>query len=266
MSITVQDVINRLTGSTEPHAPTVDRVVAGSEAAVVHGIAVTFAASHSVIQRTLQAGANLLITHEGVFYSHHGAEYEGMTESPVYQDKLRLIQSGKLTIYRFHDAPHRYVPDMITQGLVRALGYGDDVVKFLPTAAIVTLPEAMSVQDIAENVKKKLGIPYLRYTGNESSVCSRIGIAVGYRGGGSHAIPLCLNEQLDLLITGEGPEWETPEYIGDAAAQGRSLSLLLLGHAASEEPGMECVAGLLRDLFPDIPIHFIPSEPLIQVI
>lgn len=266
MSFTVQDVINRLSEPAGLHESTVDGVVAGSGEAVVHGIAVTFAASHTVIQRTLQAGANLLITHEGLFYSHHAAGHEGMAESPVYQDKLRLIQTGNLTIYRFHDAPHRYVPDMITHGLVRALGFEADVDKHLSTAAIITLPEAMSVQDIADDVKRKLGIPYLRYIGNKSGACSRIGITVGYRGGGSHAIPLCLNEQLDLLIAGEGPEWETPEYIGDAAAQGRSLSLLLLGHAASEEPGMECVAGLLRELFPKIPIHYIPSDPLIQLI
>ncbi|MGV2788353.1 transcriptional regulator, partial [Clostridium perfringens] len=55
-------------------------------------------------------------------------------------------------------------------------------------------------------------------------------------------------------------------YIGDAAAQGRNLSMLLLGHAASEEPGMACVAERLRELFPKIPVHDIPSVPLIQVI
>ena len=62
-----------------------------------------------------------------------------------------------------------------------------------------------------------------------------------------------MKERLDLLLAGEGPEWETPEYIGDAAAQGRNPSMLLLGHAASEEPGMACAAKLLRELFRRFP-------------
>ncbi|WP_127589662.1 Nif3-like dinuclear metal center hexameric protein [Paenibacillus lautus] len=266
MSVIVQDVINRLTEPAGRLESTVDRVVAGSADAVVHGIAVTFAASHSVLQRAIQAGANLVITHEGAFYSHHEDGVEGIQASPVFQDKIGLIESGNLTIYRFHDAPHRYVPDMITQGLVQALDWEPYIDKYLPTAAIVALPGEMTVQDIAEDIKRKLNLPYLRYVGNRSGTCSRVGIAVGYRGGGSHAIPLCVNERLDLLIAGEGPEWETPEYIGDAAAEGRNLSMLLIGHAASEEPGMTCTAELLRKLFPRIPVHYIPPVPLIQVI
>ncbi|SEL70994.1 Putative GTP cyclohydrolase 1 type 2, NIF3 family [Paenibacillus sp. cl141a] len=266
MRVTVQDIINRLTEPAGFLESKVDRVTAGSADAVVHGIAVTFAASYSVLQRAVEAGANLVITHEGTFYSHQEEEYEGLESSPVLQDKLRLMELGNLTIYRFHDAPHRYVPDIMTQGLVQALDWEVYVDKHLPAAAIVTLPEEMSLPDIAEHVKRKLNLPYLRYAGDRSGICSRIGITVGYRGGGAHAIPLCLKESLDLLIAGEGPEWETPEYMGDAAAQGRGPSLLLLGHAASEEPGMACVADRLREFFPGIPIHYIPSGPLIRVI
>lgn len=238
MSVTVQDVINRLTEPAGRLESTVDGVVAGSADAIVHGIAVTFAASFSVLQRAVQAGANLVITHEGIFYSHHEDGVDGMQASSVHQDKIDLIQSGNLAIYRFHDAPHRYVPDMITQGLVQALDWEPYIDTYLPTAALVTLPGELTVQEIAEDIKRKLNLPYLRYVGNRSGICSRIGITVGYRGGGAHAIPLCVNERLDLLIAGEGPEWETPEYIGDAVAQGRNPSMLLLGHAASEEPGM----------------------------
>lgn len=266
MSITVQDIINRLTEPAERFESTVDRVIAGSAEAVVQGIAVTFAASHSVLQRAIEAGANLVITHEGVFYSHNEQGDEVLQACPVYQDKADLIHSGNLTIYRFHDAPHRYAPDIMTQGLVKALNWEPYVDKYLRTAAIVTLPEISTVQEIADDLKRKLNIPYLRYAGNREARCSRIGIAVGYRGGGTHAIPLCINEQLDLVIVGEGPEWETPEYIGDASAQGRQPSLLLLGHEASEKPGMLSVTELLRELFPNIPVHYIPREPLIQVI
>lgn len=60
--------------------------------------------------------------------------------------------------------------------------------------------------------------------------------------------------------------WEAPEYVWDAAAQGLPRTLFLLGHAASEEPGMKYVSELIKRQFPEIPVHFIPSGPLIEMI
>lgn len=95
--------------------------------------------------------------------------------------------------------------------------------------------------------------------------CRRIGILVGYRGTGEMTIPLFHQENLDLMVYGEGPEWETPEYVRDTIQQGRQKSLLVLGHAESEIPGMEYVASILREKFPDIPIHHISQSPLFLV-
>ena len=38
----------------------------------------------------------------------------------------------------------------------------------------------------------------------------------------------------DLIICGEGPEWETPEYVREANRLGRSCGLIVLGHAVLE--------------------------------
>ncbi|MMZ65710.1 hypothetical protein D1872_281350 [compost metagenome] len=67
-------------------------------------------------------------------------------------------------------------------------------------------------------------------------------------------------------MIGEGPEWETPEYVGDSIAQGMGKVLFLLGHAVSEGPGMEAIARGLQDDFPDVPVHYIPSCYSIQVL
>ncbi|WP_431785497.1 Nif3-like dinuclear metal center hexameric protein [Paenibacillus lactis] len=266
MTITVQDVIDRLTGQSGSPDASVDGIVAGDGGAAVRGIAVAFIASHDVIVRAAEMGANLLITHEGVFYSHHEAGPDHLGDSPVVQAKLERIRSEGMNIYRLHDAPHRTEPDVITEGLVKALGWNDLLEKHLPTAAIVVLPEGMTVQEIAKYIKDRLHLPYVRFVGSRDTVCKRIGIAVGYRGGGQHAIPLYERERMDMLIAGEGPEWETPEYVADAAAQGRDQALMLLGHGASEEPGMRLVADRLRDYFQELPVHFLPARPLIHII
>lgn len=266
MTIKVKDVMNRLMGQAGSPAASVDGIVAGDGDAAVRGIAVAFIASHDVIVRAAELGANLLITHEGVFYSHHEAGPGPLGDSLVVQGKLERIHSVGMNIYRLHDAPHRTEPDVITDGLVKALGWNDLLEKHLPTAAVVVLPEGMTVRGIADYIKDRLHVPYVRAAGSLDTVCKRIGIAVGYRGGGQHAIPLFEHEGLDMLIAGEGPEWETPEYVADAAAQGRDQTLMLLGHGASEEPGMRLIADRLRDYFQEIPVHYLPARPLIHIV
>jgi putative NIF3 family GTP cyclohydrolase 1 type 2 len=119
---------------------------------------------------------------------------------------------------------------------------------------------------MAVHVKSKLGLEQVRVVGDSAKTCERVGILVGYRGGGNPAIPLFEQENLDLIIYGEGPEWETPEYVKDSLAQNKPRALLILGHAESEAPGMKYLAESLQMKLPDIPVHFIPEEPLFRIL
>src|SRR5690606_2299160 len=104
-----------------------------------------------------------------------------------------------------------------------------------------------------------------RYSGNANTKCTKIGLLVGYRGGGDSAIPLMRNYELDVLICGEGPEWETAEYISDCCVYGSHKALITLGHLHSEEPGMEYIAQLLQQCFPQLSVHFLPVEHYFQL-
>lgn len=265
MNITVQDVISKLAEPVGPIERTVDKILFGHSDMEVRGIAVSFTASYEALKKAAELGLNLFLTHEGMFYSHHNDETSWQENSPIYKAKMKLIQSQKMTVYRFHDYPHRYVPDRITSGLIHALGIRGEV-QHLQAASLVQMEDDMSVRQVAEWIKGKLQISHVRLIGDPDMVCRRIGLAVGYRGGSQHLIPLYENEHLDLIIAGEGPEWETPEYIRDVLTLGGGKALLMLGHAASEEPGMSRIADRIRDLYPHIPVYFIPASPLIQVI
>ena len=73
-------------------------------------------------------------------------------------------------------------------------------------------------------------------------------------------------DDVQVLVAGEAREWETVEYVRDAAAEGRAKALILLGHEVSEEPGMEYCARWLRGQFPRVPVRFIPAgEPFQSV-
>jgi putative NIF3 family GTP cyclohydrolase 1 type 2 len=264
MPITVQEVLYKLMEPVEPVQNTVDILMSGDPAAEVKGIVTAFMATHKVIEQTISLGANLLITHEGIYFSHYD-HTESLEKDPVYNEKRRLIMESGLAIYRFHDYWHRYKPDGIIAGLIENLDWHSYIIENLPAATILSIPP-ITLAEISEHIKRRLDIPYLRFAGDLSMKCSRIGILAGYRGGGSLCIPLFEKEDLDLIIYGEGPEWETPEYVRDANVQGKQRNLIVLGHAESEEPGMSYLAQCIQTMFPGIPTYFIPVEQALGVI
>ncbi|GFN30171.1 Nif3-like dinuclear metal center hexameric protein [Paenibacillus xylaniclasticus] len=262
MAITIQDVMNRLAG-TGPDAR-VDKLSFGKPSDEVKGIAVTFMPTVDVIHKAAQLGANLLIAHEAFYYSHFNP-LEELQEDPVYLNKLQLIEQAGIAILRDHDHVHAQIPDIIAAGLLEELKWMEHVERHDSIYSIVQLP-AMTLQDIVSHIKHSLGIGYVRVMGDLNMSCKRAGVLVGYRGGGSTAIPLVHPEQLDLLIVGESQEWETPEYIRDAIQQGKAKALIVLGHAESEVPGMRLFAKRLREMFTGVEVHFIEEEPLFRVI
>jgi putative NIF3 family GTP cyclohydrolase 1 type 2 len=264
MAITIQHVLDKLMEPVSEIPNTVDTLKSGNPNMEVKGIATTFMATQEVIQQAIDLGTNLLITHEGLFYSHID-NMEILENNQVYMEKRRLIDESGIAIYRFHDYLHRYQPDGIMDGLIEALGWKSYVEKIQPASTLVKVPP-MTVNEIAEYVKEKLGIEYVRTVGDLSGICTRIGLLAGYRGGGVLSIPLFEQENLDLIISGEGPEWEAPEFVRDAVYQGKEKALLVLGHAESEVPGMKSLAEWIQTIFPEIPVHFISEKPLFQVV
>ena len=79
-------------------------------------------------------------------------------------------------------------------------------------------------------------------------------------GGGQRQVKMMIENKADLLIAGESPEWETPEYVRDSRALGKSVSLILFGHAYSEEPGMEYLVQWLQPKLPGIKITHIAPD------
>jgi putative NIF3 family GTP cyclohydrolase 1 type 2 len=263
MNLCIRDIIEYLTSPVGPLENTVDKLEYGNPDSTVKGVAVAFLATQEVVDKAKNLGVNLIITHEGIFYSHWDKK-ETLKSDPVYIQKRQMIEESKIAFFRFHDHIHKYRPDGITNGLLQSLGWQDYEVKNFPAASILVIPKT-SLKEAVFYVKKRLGLQFLRCCGDSLMTCKRIGLLAGYRGGGELVIPLFEKESLDLVIYGEGPEWETPEYVRDAVRQGRQKALIVLGHAESEMPGMEFIARELQEKFPGIPIHFLPQKPVFQI-
>ena len=78
--------------------------------------------------------------------------------------------------------------------------------------------------------------------------------------GGTSQIQALQAEKPDVLIVGEVAEWETAEYIRDAQSMKLPMSLIVLGHAESEEPGMEWLVSWLQPKVQDIKVTNVPSH------
>jgi putative NIF3 family GTP cyclohydrolase 1 type 2 len=261
---TIQEVIDKLLEPAKMVESTTDVLIKGSADSDVKGIVTAFMLTQQVLEKAISIGANMIISHEGPFYSHENWKklYE---KDSVYMTKLQLIEDTAIHIFRFHDYYHRYNPDGVMAGLIQKLEWENHVEEQLSIATTIVTPKK-TVADIAKYVKDKLDAPFVRVVGELSMECQRIGLLAGYRGGGEVVIPLFQNQNLDLIIAGEGPEWESPEYVRDAVQQGKKKAFILIGHAVSEEPGMEYLTNLIANNFPHIPVHYIKEKPLFQII
>ena len=255
MRPTVQDVIDNILAAVDGASleDTVDTLKSGIGTQEVTGIVTTFLASQRVIQRAVELGANLIITHEPTFYNHRD-EVDWLAEDPVYEAKRALIEENEVAIWRFHDYWHMHRPDGILTGMVKELGWEDRADADNPL--IVNIPPA-SLRDLALSFKEKLTISTVRVVGNLEMACRRVGLMLG-AAGGRPQIMFLRQEDLDVIVCGEVHEWEVVEYVRDGRDQGREMALIMLGHANSEEPGMAWLVEWLRPRFPEVNVIHVP--------
>lgn len=103
-------------------------------------------------------------------------------------------------------------------------------------------------------------MPSIRVIGNPAMTFSKVAFMAGAPGGQRH-IKMLQNENVEVLIGGEAPEWETYLYVNDAAQQGKRKAVIFLGHIKSEEAGMEYCADWLQTFIKNTPVHFIENKP-----
>ena len=254
--LTVQQVIDLIV-KTIPGAPfegTVDTIKSGDGQQEVTGIVTTMFATVEVIRKAATLGANFIIAHEPTFYNHRD-ETDWLESNPVFQQKKALLDKHKIVVWRFHDYWHMHRPDGIRTGVLEKLGWEKYMNQSNPS--MLEIP-ATKLSDLIAHVKKSLGVRQVRFIGDPDQTCSRVGLLPGASGGRSH-IQLLGRENPHVLIVGELSEWETAEYVRDARSMNIPLSLIVLGHAESEDPGMSWLVKWLQPKVPDIKVTHVPS-------
>lgn len=261
--LTARQVIEKIRlqigAPVDPNA--VDTFKAGDPETPVSGIATTFLATYAVLQEAVASGANLIITHEPTFYNHLD-ETAFLKSDPVFEQKMAYIREHHLVIWRFHDQWHWRRPDGIIEGFTQAVGWEKYRRPYEENS--FTLPPT-TVGQLAADLQAKLNSRVIRIVGDPGLRVTNVAYLPG-ASGEIKEIKELERDDVQVLVAGEAREWETVEYVRDAAAEGRRKALILLGHEVSEEPGMEYCARWLRGLFPGVPVTFIPAgEPFQSV-
>jgi putative NIF3 family GTP cyclohydrolase 1 type 2 len=75
-----------------------------------------------------------------------------------------------------------------------------------------------------------------------------------------------LSEGPIVLIAGEIHEWETSEYVRDSNASRFDKGVIVIGHAASEEPGIQLMTKWIQEKLPGVSIQFVPTTNPFQYV
>lgn len=234
-------------------SPTADEFKIGDPDAPITGITTTFMSTLGLLERSLAAGNNFVITHEPTFWSAADVVSD-LRDDPLYQHKVNFIETNKMVVWRFHDHWHARRPDGIFAGWNRTLGWVNYAIQGTnPFSHEYVVPET-TFEQLAREMLTKLKMRSMRLVGDRKLRVSRVGI-------GGHYILQCmpLLSKVDVLLVFEAREWEVAEYVRDAIAAGEKKALIQLPHEGGEEAGMEECAQWLQTFVNEVPIKFIPS-------
>jgi len=219
----------------------------GSPDMPVTGISTSFGGNLSVLQASVKAGLNMLITHEPTFWSD-GDVVGRVQDDPLYRYKLDWANRNNIIVWRNHDNIHNMRPDMIFVGWSQAMGWErystDPVGNKAYTIPVTTLGE------LARYVAARLKLRSVRVIGDPNLSVRKVVVTRGST----------LPDDADVKISSDIREWDAFEYARDAAYSGRKKGLIEISHASYEDTGMQAFADYLRPLTPEVPVKFISTE------
>jgi putative NIF3 family GTP cyclohydrolase 1 type 2 len=233
--------------------PTVDTIKGGgSPDIIVTGITTSFMATLDVLQKSVKAGNNLVLTHEPTFWSNLDGS-GGLTADPLYLHKLEFIRSNGLFVHRFHDHWHARKPDGIDEGWNKVMGW--DKYKFDETRQVFELPSPTTLEGYAKETKHRLKSDSVRVVGDPQLIVETVSKGSN-KTPKNGAFPLLA----DVTITYEPDrENDNVEWERDSVVSGQKRGFIIVSHNRLEECGMENCANWCRTFISEVPIQFIPS-------
>lgn len=225
----------------------VDDLKEGEGETEISKVATCFIATPDVIREASEWGAQLIITHEPTYYNHMDRENTGICA----RMKKQLIHDTGIAICRYHDLPHMSMVDMIAAGFIEEVGWRGSFDGY----RTLILDEPVTPLEAARQIEDRLGIRHVRIAGQRDIPVRKVKLYPGSN-------PAAMENELylddsELVICGEVSEWSICEMARDSAQLGLNKTVLALGHAGSEMPGMVYLTKLFAVRYPEISFKYI---------
>jgi dinuclear metal center YbgI/SA1388 family protein len=200
-------------------------------------VAVAVDATMATFEQAADMGADMLVTHHGLFWGRP------LAVVGTHRHRLAYLLRHEMSLYSAHiplDA-HREVGN--NWGLARLLGL-DDLTDFAtykgrPIGVQGRFPTPLSLRDLADAIERELGEAVLVHAGGPSLV-GTLGIVSG---GAAGEVVTAAGAGLDAFLTGE------PRHELFSEPFERGINALFAGHYMTETVGVNLLAAELRARF-----------------
>jgi len=244
----IETIIKNTGAATDPK--TVDVIKEGNAETPVTGIVTCMFATMDVLKKAVERKCNLIIVHEPIYYNHLDKTEKFQNDS-VFLTKKKYINDHNLVIWRFHDYIHRIQPDGVITGMAEKLGWEKN--RSVSNPYFFSFSQ-IKFKELLDNIKKAFPENTINVVGDASLKLSGVMLVPGASGTDMQILAL-RDKNVQVVVAGEVPQWETYEYVRDAVAQGKKKAIVFIGHINSEESGMKFAADWLKK-FVKVPVYF----------
>jgi dinuclear metal center YbgI/SA1388 family protein len=237
----LQEIIDELDRLLEPdtfpdHCPNGLQVAGRDEVArIVTGVS----ASRELFERALENGADLVLTHHGLFWDGDDVRVVG-----THRERLRLLLAADISLASYHlplDAHATFGNNAL---LARAIGATPTAPFALaggrPVGWIASFDgDGIAVAELVQRVERLTARAALAFPGGPEQVRS-VGVVSG---GGGRSVHEAIAAGSDAFITGEAEEWSR------ALAREAGIHFIAAGHHATETFGVRALGEHLAERF-----------------
>jgi len=253
-----------LVSLTELKSKTVDRIIIGNPEAKARKIGTCWMPYWETCKKAIEAGVNILVTHEPTFYTHwdldedqedyyKSSDFTKKQYLELVGEKKKWILENGLVIIRNHDTIDALKDRGIPFALGQFLGFGNERIitsrAYYNVYKINYQPAGQVAAMIAQRLSE-IGQPGVAFYGDQAYPVSSVGIGTGC---------ICdpmefadMRPDLFIAIDDVVRTWTQTAYAADSGQP-----LIVINHGTSEEMGMQMLNQIIQQKFPTVEtIHF----------
>ncbi|HCV23117.1 MAG TPA: Nif3-like dinuclear metal center hexameric protein [Candidatus Latescibacteria bacterium] len=231
---------------------TVDTVKAGNPSKPICSVAVCWYPSLANLRAAVEAGCDLLITHEPTWWDHHDRP-GGWRERGPGLEKTRLVEETELVVARLHDTWDNWPQIGIRDSLAKGLGFtrfvGEDETRWHATYEV----EPQTLRDFAGQIARRvapLEEDAVQVIGDPEMIVKRPSIGVGC--GGPEEDMIEIGSDVLIVCFDGASYWATRDRFAETG-----VGVITLEHGTTEMWGIESLAGYIGQTWPELEVHYL---------